>query len=267
MRIYDPRLGRFLSVDPITADYPELTPFQFASNNPIQNIDLDGLEGKAFQAQAKAKKYGVNSLKVQTVEAGFGDVQTQLYSLKAHGTSQEFAKFKETMLTDPGKITNNTYAKYWPIKAKGEETKKLKEGDEIEILPKIGVVPIAPVHVFVRIMQVDETNTSFEMTFATLEGHPEAGYVKFSGTFDEKTKTINANILTETREVWGISKIGPSRTLQVSQWETVINNMRTSLGKEKKDVTARESIQVYKYKETEPMGKGEKKSDTTKNIE
>ena len=45
MRIYDGRLGRFLSVDPISAEYPELTPYQFASNSPIQNIDLDGLEG------------------------------------------------------------------------------------------------------------------------------------------------------------------------------------------------------------------------------
>jgi RHS repeat-associated protein len=44
MRIYDPRLARFLSVDPITADYAELTPYQFASNTPIQAIDLDGLE-------------------------------------------------------------------------------------------------------------------------------------------------------------------------------------------------------------------------------
>ena len=44
MRIYDPRLGKFLSVDPITSQYPELTPYQFASNNPIAGIDLDGLE-------------------------------------------------------------------------------------------------------------------------------------------------------------------------------------------------------------------------------
>jgi RHS repeat-associated protein len=44
MRIYDPRVGRFLSVDPITGEYPELTPYQFASNRPIQGIDLDGLE-------------------------------------------------------------------------------------------------------------------------------------------------------------------------------------------------------------------------------
>ena len=44
MRIYDPRLGRFLSEDPITKEYPELTPYQFASNRPIDGIDLDGLE-------------------------------------------------------------------------------------------------------------------------------------------------------------------------------------------------------------------------------
>jgi RHS repeat-associated protein len=43
-RIYDPRLGRFLSVDPITKLYPELTPYQFASNSPIRYIDIDGLE-------------------------------------------------------------------------------------------------------------------------------------------------------------------------------------------------------------------------------
>jgi RHS repeat-associated protein len=46
MRIYDPRLGRFLSTDPITQEYPELTPYQFASNRPIDGIDMDGLEYK-----------------------------------------------------------------------------------------------------------------------------------------------------------------------------------------------------------------------------
>ncbi len=44
MRIYDPRLGRFLSVDPLFQTYPWYTPFQFASNSPMANVDLDGLE-------------------------------------------------------------------------------------------------------------------------------------------------------------------------------------------------------------------------------
>jgi len=44
MRINDSRLGRFLSVDPISKSYPMLTPYQFASNRPIDGIDLDGAE-------------------------------------------------------------------------------------------------------------------------------------------------------------------------------------------------------------------------------
>ena len=44
MRIYDPRVGRFLSMDPLTKSYPELTPYQFASNSPVSGIDLDGKE-------------------------------------------------------------------------------------------------------------------------------------------------------------------------------------------------------------------------------
>jgi RHS repeat-associated protein len=44
MRIYDPRVGRFLSIDPLTSKFPNLTPYQFASNTPVQAIDLDGLE-------------------------------------------------------------------------------------------------------------------------------------------------------------------------------------------------------------------------------
>src|SRR6478752_7567068 len=43
-RIYNPNLGRFLSVDPLSEDYPWYTPYQFAGNKPIEAIDLDGLE-------------------------------------------------------------------------------------------------------------------------------------------------------------------------------------------------------------------------------
>ncbi|MGB0526061.1 MAG: RHS repeat domain-containing protein [Flammeovirgaceae bacterium] len=43
-RLYNPALGKFLSVDPLAPEYPELTTYQFASNRPIDGIDLDGLE-------------------------------------------------------------------------------------------------------------------------------------------------------------------------------------------------------------------------------
>jgi len=48
MRIYDNRLGRFLSIDPIAKKFPMLSVYQFASNTPIQAVDLDGLEARIY---------------------------------------------------------------------------------------------------------------------------------------------------------------------------------------------------------------------------
>ncbi|MFM2387750.1 MAG: hypothetical protein RL660_2507 [Bacteroidota bacterium] len=44
LRAFDSRLCRFVSVDPLSFSYPFYTPFQFAGNNPIRYIDLDGAE-------------------------------------------------------------------------------------------------------------------------------------------------------------------------------------------------------------------------------
>ena len=43
-RIFNPALGKFLSVDPLTKDYAFYTPYQFSGNKPIMAIDIDGLE-------------------------------------------------------------------------------------------------------------------------------------------------------------------------------------------------------------------------------
>jgi len=43
-RVNDKRVGRFFSVDPLRYDFPWYSPYQFAGNSPILNIDLDGLE-------------------------------------------------------------------------------------------------------------------------------------------------------------------------------------------------------------------------------
>jgi RHS repeat-associated protein len=67
-RIYNTGIGRFLSVDPLTADYPMLTPFQYASNNPIMNIDIDGLEGAAATMPA-GRKWSNSGLPTGTTSA------------------------------------------------------------------------------------------------------------------------------------------------------------------------------------------------------
>lgn len=47
-RYYAAWLARFVSVDPLQFKYPELTPYQYASNSPLSMIDIDGLEGISF---------------------------------------------------------------------------------------------------------------------------------------------------------------------------------------------------------------------------
>ncbi len=41
-RIYDPRIGSFLSIDPLWKIFPYQSPYVFALNNPIRFIDIDG---------------------------------------------------------------------------------------------------------------------------------------------------------------------------------------------------------------------------------
>ena len=44
LRIYDARVGRFYSVDPVFKEYPWNSTYAFAENDVIRSIDLDGLE-------------------------------------------------------------------------------------------------------------------------------------------------------------------------------------------------------------------------------
>jgi RHS repeat-associated protein len=44
MRIYDARVGRFLSVDPLNKEFPWNSSYSFAENDVIRSIDLEGAE-------------------------------------------------------------------------------------------------------------------------------------------------------------------------------------------------------------------------------
>jgi RHS repeat-associated protein len=70
-RIYNPSLGRFLSVDPLTNKYPMLTPYQFASNTPIQAIDLDGLEAISYVFNVTRQSNGDVLIKVSDIRINF----------------------------------------------------------------------------------------------------------------------------------------------------------------------------------------------------
>ena len=56
-RIYDSRIAKFLSVDPLTASYPWNSPYAFAKNGVLRCIDLDGLDKVALSGASLPSQY------------------------------------------------------------------------------------------------------------------------------------------------------------------------------------------------------------------
>ncbi|WP_375577566.1 RHS repeat-associated core domain-containing protein [Marivirga tractuosa] len=91
-RIYNPRIAKFLSVDPLTAEYPWYTPYQFAGNKPIRFIDLDGLEeydamqDPYFTAKlVKTYAYDVTLATINFARASQGNNTRVVYKLDENG--------------------------------------------------------------------------------------------------------------------------------------------------------------------------------------
>jgi RHS repeat-associated protein len=66
MRIYDNRLGKFLSVDPLAKQYPWYSPYHFAGCNPIRNLDLDGGEPLDYIDNWQSKRVDYTGTGIQS---------------------------------------------------------------------------------------------------------------------------------------------------------------------------------------------------------
>ena len=60
-RYYAAWIGRFVSVDPLQFDYPQLTPFNYAGNKPVTHIDIDGMQSSGDEKQGGANGNMMNS--------------------------------------------------------------------------------------------------------------------------------------------------------------------------------------------------------------
>jgi RHS repeat-associated protein len=94
-RIYDPRLGRWLSIDKKFMSYPQHTPYDAFNNNPIFFIDLKGLDGVgSWESDGKGGQVLVikadyhyiegefDTKVLEAVKGDFNDVKTD-----GHGTN------------------------------------------------------------------------------------------------------------------------------------------------------------------------------------
>jgi len=113
MRIYDPRLGRFLSVDPLYKEYAELTPYQYASNTPIQAIDIDGEEGgyNMNSENEKRKREGESMLKQldyrYNILARVQTAQTTLSTAKPPKNEYELLRLQSVERQEFDKVGRN----------------------------------------------------------------------------------------------------------------------------------------------------------------
>ena len=79
-RIYDARVGRFYSIDPLQKKYPSETPYHFCGNNPTNYADKDGRD--TFRIYNSTVVYPpINSKLDGVVISKGGTVSNSTYSI------------------------------------------------------------------------------------------------------------------------------------------------------------------------------------------
>ena len=124
-RNYNTRLARFFSVDPLTAKYPMLSSYQFASNTPIMADDLDGAEAR---------------VRIKTVNVFSG------FTFDKEG-NRKTVKFKQTTttLSYPG---NDGFSKY------GNQRKYTKYGTLNVVINQVDGEQVGKTQIYAPEIQV-----------------------------------------------------------------------------------------------------------------
>jgi RHS repeat-associated protein len=250
-RIYDPRLGRFLSIDPLTSKYPFWTPYAFAGNRPIDGVDLEGKEWEQYMMRKIVESKGVTALKVISTSHGSGPVVDATYNLQSRSNRTAFDNLKTAYTTDPGIVhnPNNSWASYKPMENTTDGDNQLGVGDHMDIDIMGGVFKD-----YVRFTDVQVTENSFTIKAATLYGHTDAGTIEFSGTFNPETGVIDFSIHNITTNNVGTDLVGFGRAAQTAQWKQVLNNVQTFINGDVQSKTLKKEI----YNQGATSGDGKK---------
>lgn len=124
-RIYDPSIAKFLSVDPLFRIYSMLTPYQFASNTPLQAIDVDGLEGVRYDVYYKENgKAKIKTIVEMDVYVGVGINGYGIHDLPtiANNLNKEYNRFDtNTGEIHPFKVDGKAVEFHFNIKAYDSE--------------------------------------------------------------------------------------------------------------------------------------------------
>jgi len=149
-RIYNPRLGRFLSVDPLSKSYPALSAYQFAANMPIWAKDLDGLEALIVNLNDKTATFVANIYFVTQGEGQVFDSQLKKasedlivnqLSAEARSTLGTTFSFELNYISSDENGAPLTYAKAGEMAENSSITHTTSTGEKIVVEgPETGIV-------------------------------------------------------------------------------------------------------------------------------
>lgn len=237
-RVYDPRLGKFLSVDPLTKKYPELTPYQFASNTPIQAIDLGGAEKEVKTQQpvpdlpyhsvstAGDVAYNINaflyngiiaqpvSLLYEASEGTINDI--------AWGVSMMVSPFPPSLVKDPirvqfsGRPTDDNFAGF--SFAKNLSNKEIENIDQ-KVIINLGMTFIMPESRLGKMLEIKTAspyvnglaNTIKDNKFNTAAQDAFVGNEPKNSPAITKIQTNTTKIQTGSHPIPGIDDVVPSK--------------------------------------------------------
>lgn len=208
---YDARLCRFLSLDPLTGSYPELSPYQFAGNTPIEATEIDGLEpqhvnrnwtggdgshwdryDKSYtdkgweQALSDAKKSNLPVAKLLNDKNIYGGVLTTTYDSKTNKLiKSEYTGYKtKNPAIETLKTAENAVLKAAPILKEGNND-GANAGSDARDAVAVGVAG-----------NVNVVTCSAAVSFVPSEGFKELDF-KFTGAVDAKIPDAGLSVFIE----------------------------------------------------------------------
>ncbi len=119
-RMHDPRVGRFLSLDPLSAQYPHNSPYVFSENRVIDGVELEGLEYLDYSEAKVELMNGALILKIENYSSIF---QKQFYEKNPAGNLISFDS--ETGSTYGALVLGNTM-----LFAENESLKPITEASD-----------------------------------------------------------------------------------------------------------------------------------------
>lgn len=105
-RIYDPRVGRMLSVDPQAGAYPNISSYAFAINNPICAIDPDGRDVHIVIGDQPVGTTTIRLIGSEYVKGAPAEIQVSLYRMTV--TDDVTGKTSVYFVTRDAPIINQT---------------------------------------------------------------------------------------------------------------------------------------------------------------